>query len=150
MQNMENILSNLSDDIVDIALQYTNISNEVKDFISNKNILIKDIDKISDLITKNLCDQKENDILTDLLKILKIIIDTLNLKLKDENITERITVRNESNECATINKKCKYHNRGYCKHGAKCSYRHYQSICDEFLQNGNCAKPKLCKFRHPK
>ena len=42
-------------------------------------------------------------------------------------------------------KKCRYHNRGYCKFKDHCRFLHSQSICETFLQKGICnatAMPK--------
>ena len=43
---MDYLINELSDTIVDFTIKYTNVSREVKDFVDNKNIAIKNSDKI--------------------------------------------------------------------------------------------------------
>ena len=131
---MEHLLSQLKDDIVNLVIEHTNISNNIKDFINNKNITIKNVDKITDLVTKNLCNEKERNILKAILKTVETV-DTLNIKTeaKDEKKT-----------------KCKYYNRGYCKYKDKCTFDHFEENCKEFLSTGHCSISKSCMFRHPK
>ena len=86
-------------------------------------------DKISDLVTKNLCFKKDKDILTDLYKTMKII---------DALSTEKETL--QSNNDKNITKICKYNNKGYCKYDINCPYRHFQHNCYEFLKTGTCSQ----------
>ena len=46
-------------------------------------------------------------------------------------------------------RKCKHHNRGFCKFGDQCHFQHYSSICQEYMNNGQC-KLQDCHSRHPK
>jgi len=85
---------------------------------------MKNDDKINDLVTKNLCSEKDRKILLDLLQTIKSV-DALNSR----------TSKNDDYE-----KKCRYHNRGYCKLKDKCPHRHFNSNCEEFLRNGVCSK----------
>jgi hypothetical protein len=49
-----------------------------------------------------------------------------------------------------IGKKCRYHNKGYCKYQNKCKYYHAGQVCDEFLRNGKCETGQSCIYRHPR
>ena len=40
---------------------------------------------------------------------------------------------------------CQHNNRGYCKFGDKCRYRHFTKICTNRI-----CKLKECRFRHPR
>ena len=95
---------------------------------------MKSVDKVTDLVSKNLCDEKDKGILKDLLKIIKTV-DSLNIKIENQNENK---------------KKCKYYNRGYCKYKEQCTHSHFRTICDEFSTNGKCSNFKSCLFRHPK
>ena len=46
-------------------------------------------------------------------------------------------------------RKCRYFNRGYCKYKENCKYYHSPNICEEYQENGICAKDR-CWYRHPK
>ena len=46
-------------------------------------------------------------------------------------------------------KKCRYHNRGYCKLKGNCNFFHSTSICQQFLDDRECQK-KGCIERHPR
>ena len=60
------------------------------------------------------------------------------------------------NECEGKNRtvkekrKCRYDNRGYCKHKNMCLYYHSGQVCEEFLRDGKCETGKSCKHRHPR
>ena len=129
---METLINELTDSIVDFTVKYTNVSREVKYFVNNKNIEIKSSDKIDDLVTKNLCSERDLDILTDVFEIIQ--------KVRKNSI---------SSEDRKEKKKCKYNNRGYCKFSDKCTFQHSVNICEEFLKEDAC-KSKRCNFRHPK
>ena len=129
---MEDFTSQLSESIIDLVFKHSNISNGVKEFIYNENNAIRNIDKINDLVTKNLCDQKDNVILSDLLNILKSV-SNCNMKENKNNL-----------------RRCKYYNRGYCKHGEKCSFQHFENSCEKYLQSGTCTQQRRCLYRHPK
>lgn len=47
-------------------------------------------------------------------------------------------------------RKCRYDNRGYCKHLNNCTYYHGKQICDQFLTDGKCDAGKSCQSRHPR
>ena len=46
-------------------------------------------------------------------------------------------------------KKCRYHNRGFCKFKEECMFSHSTRICEEYTNNGICKLSK-CDSRHPK
>ena len=52
---MECIIDELTDAMIDIFIKYTDVSREIKDFVSNANFVIKRINKIEDLVTKGHC-----------------------------------------------------------------------------------------------
>ena len=80
---MENQFNKLKDNIVDLIIEHTNIYSNVKEFINNKNITMKSVDKVTDLVSKNLCDEKNKGILKDLLKTIKTV-DSLNIKIENQ------------------------------------------------------------------
>ena len=49
-----------------------------------------------------------------------------------------------NDEFRIINKKCPYYNRGYCKFGDRCNYKHLDKVCDDI----NCNE-ESCDKRHP-
>ena len=46
-------------------------------------------------------------------------------------------------------KRCRYHNRGYCKYKLGCRFTHMAENCDGYLASGKC-DTKDCPYRHPK
>ena len=114
MSTMDLFIDDLNESIVDFTIKYTNISSEVKKFLNNTNIAMKTYEKIDDLVTKNLYNENDKDILKDLHKTMKAV--------------QKISVKNNKLEIP----KCKYQNRGYSKLGQKCSFRHCENICEEF------------------
>ncbi|KAL0487953.1 cleavage and polyadenylation specificity factor subunit 4 [Acrasis kona] len=47
-------------------------------------------------------------------------------------------------------KPCPWYNRGFCKHGASCRFKHIRKVaCPDYL-GGFCFKGPNCKFAHPK
>jgi len=47
-------------------------------------------------------------------------------------------------------KPCPWYNRGFCKHGASCRFKHIRKVaCPDYLA-GFCFKGPNCKFAHPK
>ena len=42
-------------------------------------------------------------------------------------------------------KRCRYFNRGYCRYGSQCNYRHSSTICEE---HATC-KRRDCPHKHP-
>ena len=49
-----------------------------------------------------------------------------------------------NDEFRIINKKCPYYNRGYCKFGDRCNYKHFDKVCDDI----NCSE-ESCDKRQP-
>ena len=45
--------------------------------------------------------------------------------------------------------KCRFYNRGFCKHKIKCRYLHPENICKEYLETQTCGEKQCCE-RHPK
>ena len=68
---MEYLSDQLNDDVIELILKHINISSEVKVFIRNKHIPMKNIDKNADLVNKNLCIENDKNILTDLYETMK-------------------------------------------------------------------------------
>lgn len=129
---MEYLISQLSESIINFIVKHSNVSDEVRSFIKNKNIAMSNIDKVNDLVNKNLCDEKDKLIFADLLKLFEDV-ESLNVKVDKNKI-----------------RRCKYFNRGYCKYANKCSFLHYEKKCEDFLKNGICTQQKRCLYRHPK
>ena len=46
-------------------------------------------------------------------------------------------------------RKCRHHNRGYCKFGDNCIFFHSNDVCQDFLESGIC-RARECGKRHPK
>ena len=49
----------------------------------------------------------------------------------------------------TVQKKCRYFNRGFCKYTTKCRLVHPKHICQEHTKNKKCENGD-CQDRHPK
>ena len=95
-----------------LVIKYTNISSEIKKFLNNTNIAMKTFEKVDDLVTKNLYNEKDENILKDLHKTMKVV--------------QRILVKNNKPEMP----KFRYQNRGYCKLGQTWSFRYCENICE--------------------
>ena len=70
------------------------------------------------------------------------------LKIVDVETKTKIDPDNSKQNSYSV-KKCRYHNRGYCKCGSNCIYYHPDKNCDKYIADGKCADP-VCSFRHPK
>ena len=62
-----------------------------------------------------------------------------------EEVVEENSEFEENDGTKEEKKRCNFYNRGYCKKGSLCPYRHPEENCDIIL---NC-KDKECKKRHP-
>jgi hypothetical protein len=49
-----------------------------------------------------------------------------------------------------VEKRCIYHNKGYCKFKNECKYVNSGQVCGKFLKDGKCESEQICKLRHPK
>ena len=76
-----------------------------------------------------------------------------NLCVNVENMEIKLKVVNQ-NECegkklrVKEKRKCRYDNRGYCKHKNMCLYYHSGQVCEQFLRDGKCETVKTCQHRH--
>ena len=77
--------------------------------------------KLSNQTRENLCVNVEN---------MEIKGEGKNLKVKEK-------------------RKCRYDNRGYCKHKNMCLYYHSGQVCEQFLRDRKCETGKSCQHRHP-
>ena len=48
-----------------------------------------------------------------------------------------------------VKRKCRYHNRGFCKRKGDCRFVHSEQICKDHMRNKEC-EIKDCPDRHPK
>jgi hypothetical protein len=62
---------------------------------------------------------------------------------KDSDENKEVTENN------SVNKKCRYNDKGYCKFQKRCRYFHPLEICKIHLEKQKC-KDKGCRGRHPK
>ena len=135
---MDILIRNLKLEISDLIIKRDNIHNETKHFIEKKNKIETNLNELATCM--------DNDIFYDKTKE---IYSRIYLKIKDNldnfNINENDAVKKNDNIS-----KCKYSNRGYCKFGQKCSFRHFKTNCEEYVTKGFCSSPKSCLFRHPK
>ena len=79
----------------------------------------------------------------------KLKVKSLNEVINNQNKVIE-TLRNK-HECETTKRrsqiKCRYWNRGYCKEGDSCNFKHLEEDCESFLKNRKCEDMK-CYKRH--
>jgi hypothetical protein len=70
---------------------------------------------------------------------------------KSANVLSEDIIENEvgGNVKKVNRRKCRYYNRGFCKHKIKCRYVHPDKICKKYLEKQTC-EDKQCSDRHPK
>ena len=123
--------------------------------------------KLVDLKMQDLL--KKKDILVESLKTYEVerlsLISTfkeITVPLDNSNTEEEINKVSElikttitrliitpDEDSRNIVKKCRYHNRGYCKFKDNCRFLHSQVICGNFLENQVC-RTRQCQKRHPR
>ena len=87
------------------------------------------------------------------LKLSNQTSENLCVNLENTEIKVKVVNQNEGegkNLKVKEKRKCRYDNRGYCKHKNMCLYYHSGQVCDEFLRDGKCETGKSCKHRHPR
>ena len=72
-------------------------------------------------------------------------VKTLEIKVTRNVKMELIIDKTEEK----TDRKCRYHDRGFCKSGKVCSYYHPKEICGNVRREGSCNRSN-CLKRHPK
>ena len=88
----------------------------------------------------------------DLSEIFKKKIDELGniIKVVEELLENTSELKENSNiEKEKINKRCNFHNRGYCRKGMQCPFKHPEEVCDSLLGGSTSCNDKQCDKRHP-
>ena len=89
--------------------------------------------------------EKDEEI-SEIYETIKVGLEGLQLPL--QNTPKEKTEIQQSKE-HKVPKKCRYHNRGFCKFTERCIFVHSTHICKEYTKIGIC-KMSNCESRHPK
>ena len=107
-----------------------------------------DVDDIPNLKTKLIVEQnKLRKCQKEMTEIMEVI-DKINAKIKHKEC-EDTTDKRSNRAKIRIQVKCKFFERGYCKYGSKCRFRHPSRACEDFEMN-LCSDGAKCEHRHPK
>ena len=99
-------------------------------------------ERIEDIISKKskmlwlIRDEKENDPIEEIFEFEETfdkMFSELKLKISEQN--------------STRHKECKYHSKGFCKHGSLCQFFHAKRDCKECMLGGQCTNSG-CQDRH--
>ena len=107
--------------------------------------------------------QKQFGGMAKLVKAFKSTVESLEQKVsqkENHEIQEILMLKNEvsmgiiekdedENHEVKIRKRCRYFNRGYCKHTIRCRYLHADKICQNISRNTNMQyKYKCASFKY--
>merc|ERR1712034_18438 len=147
------------------------ILDEVEEDLYRRNQQIDDLEEIIEIKEKKL--RKSHDVIEEKQEENRTVIANMNA-LEEEVSSLRKTAIDENLTCKRCNHEdptqvdidvhmktshmesnakrlqCIYNNRGHCKNGNLCFFRHYNEICSKFENciETNCPKrhPKTCKY----
>ena len=151
-----------------MAKDNLSIEEEVKNLHKHMGTVVKMMQnlKCSVEVLEKKMDIKENQEIKEIIDAQSVIdeilvansdaikrIDKEIVKLSKQTIVvERANDTSEDDKDTKVEnrktKKCKYFNRGYCKHKSKCRFIHPEQICEEYLEKYKCER-KECSWRHP-
>ena len=120
-----------------LCSRYEALKNELEIFEQERGSILDDVHNRY----YNTGDELKNKELRELYETFKVALEGLKLSVPAQNLPKEKETKQT--------KKCRYHNRGYCKFGEKCHFFHSRDICEEFRSNGLC-RQKNCFLRHPK
>ena len=146
--------SSLDSQVKTLRRQVGGIARLVKDLKCSmesleKKVSVKENTEIQEIIdAQQLLDEiivANSDAIKRIEKEIKEIAVNKSSKAAPEEIIEADDNVKKGNK----RRKCRYYNRGYCKHTIKCRYLHPENICKVNSETQSC-KEKQCMDRHPK
>ena len=123
---VEDGIASNADALSRIDKEIDELSNKLKvtkDGINNQNV------------EKETGDELQKDITS------KRIENEVSMDIIEKNVVDVVKVKNR--------RRCRYYNRGFCKHTINCRYGHADKICQRYLETQTCNE-KQCSDRHPK
>ena len=121
------------------------VDSKMQDLLLKKDILIESLKTY----------EAERLHLISTFKEITVPVDCSNTDEEIKKVSESIKttinrlIITPAEDSRNIVKKCRYHNRGYCKFKDNCRFLHSQVICGNFLENQVC-RTRQCQNRHPK
>ena len=130
------------------------VIDDVKEMIKSQTmvdeIIVKNSDKIAILFKVNEANQDEIENLKNKGRTKQEDIEETMRKVVSEIecIDEKIKIL-DTKEKVSIDeiRKCSYHDRGFCRSQAECSFYHPKNSCAQFEEEGVCSK-RYCRDRH--
>ena len=140
MSIMENLITQLNFDIHNLAMKSDTIQIETERLKKMKVETMKNINKFESSLNNSIYNDATRRIYSGILSKIKDNVS----KILSTNIIKKLFEFENTNK-----RKCRYHNRGFCKFGDQCHFQHHSSICEEYKNNGQCERQD-CHSRHPK
>ena len=137
-----------------------NMEQEIKSLQKHMGGLVRTIlDLKSEVeVLKKRDEDTQKDDMESLMERQKTVIKKIDKEILDISETNKHWVHKDPSECieapsGNISKgsirKCRYYDRGHCKHKSGCRYFHRKDSCRRYLGGEKCAR-KSCRDRHPK
>ena len=137
---MENLVELLHKSVANIENEHEKISEYIRKVENYRHSLLAHVNALND----------ESGARIPVLIKLKESLEGLEVRLEKTHGQERLGKNEEKIKQGTMKiRKCRYHNRGFCKMKEECEFLHSENICEKYLQDGKCLQQD-CPERHPK